>query len=58
VGRRGYDPDMMLGLLLYSYAVGERPRAPRLVVRSPLTHKAQQPLVDLSPPPMWASRQL
>jgi transposase len=22
VGRRGYDPDMMLGLLLYAYAVG------------------------------------
>lgn len=24
VGRRGYDPDMLLALLLYSYAVGER----------------------------------
>lgn len=24
VGRQGYDPDMLLGLLLYAYAVGER----------------------------------
>lgn len=24
VGRRGYDPDMLLALLIYSYAVGER----------------------------------
>lgn len=24
VGRAGYDPDMLLGLLIYSYAVGER----------------------------------
>lgn len=24
VGRQGYNPDMLLGLLLYSYAVGER----------------------------------
>ena len=24
VGRRGYDPDMLLALLIYAYAVGER----------------------------------
>src|SRR5699024_4626781 len=24
VGRRGYDPDMLLGLLVYAYCVGER----------------------------------
>ena len=24
VGRQGYDPDMLLGLLVYAYAVGER----------------------------------
>lgn len=24
VGRQGYDPDMLLGLLIYAYAVGER----------------------------------
>lgn len=24
VGREGYDPDMLLGLLIYAYAVGER----------------------------------
>ena len=24
VGRQGYDPDLLLGLLIYAYAVGER----------------------------------
>jgi transposase len=38
VGRRGYDPDMLLALLLYAYAVGER--SSRRIERLCLDHVA------------------
>src|SRR5437867_8407183 len=33
VGRRAYDPDMLLGLLVYAYCTGQRASPDRAVVR-------------------------
>lgn len=47
-GRQGYDPDMLLGLLLYSYAIGER--SSRRIEQLCTDHVAFRVLCGQDPP--------
>jgi transposase len=48
VGRQGYDPDMLLALLVYAYAVGER--SSRRIERLCVDHVAFRVLCGQDPP--------
>jgi transposase len=48
VGRQGFDPDMLLGLLVYAYAVGER--SSRRIERLCVDHVAFRVLCGQDPP--------